>query len=543
MRRIAVRFFLLNKRLYKKFSFLLILCLVPALVGGMWLGAREDSGILKIALCLQNPEDELSAEIVEQFMEDSGVLRYVCCGTEGEARELVESGRADAAWIFPEDMGAAVGEAASQKKAAPIVTIVERENTVVLMFAREILTSALYPLFSYRIYEDFVREDCELPEISDRELREAYERTLREGSLFQMEYLDGQIQEETDNYLLTPVRGILSLWLVLCGFAAAMYFMQDEQGGTFSGMSAWHRLWLSFGMQGVLLCNGVAVLLLACRLAGVFTRLSGELVSAVLFACCIAAFCNLFRLLCRRLEWLGSCIPMLMMGMLFLCPVFISVRGWQAIQYLLPPYYYLKSIHSAFYLYGMACYTAVLAVLCILLYWWQNRYPGGKERGIGHSGFQHNDKMTKEEGEMAFFDKKETKPASAPSEVTVCQRQIAELEQRRAEVLRQIGQLFMENNTLEELKGSPYEEKVQAVVNLDKERAYQEKRMLAVQGKRKCEKCGNILVLESAFCNLCGEKLEPLFAQEKENRNVCPQCGTACVEGALYCPSCGQKLG
>lgn len=376
MNRIAVRFFLLNKRLYKKFSFLLILCLVPALVGGMWLGTREESGIWKVVLCLQNPEDALSAEIAKGFQEEPGVLQFVRCETEAEARELVKSGGADEAWIFPADLRAEIGKAASQKRAAPIVTVLARENALTLVFTKEILVSALYPHFSYRIYEDFVREECGLAEISDEELRTAYDRTLREGSLFQMEYLDGQIQEKTDSYLLTPVRGILALWLVLCGFAAAMYFMQDERDGVFSRLPAGRRLWLSFGMQGVLLCNGVVVLLLACGLAGVFTRLPGELASAVLFACCVAAFCNLLRLLCPRMEWLGSCIPILMMGMLVLCPVFFPVRGWRALKFLLPPFYYLNSIHSPFYLYGMVIYTAVLTFLCILLHQWRTRYSG-----------------------------------------------------------------------------------------------------------------------------------------------------------------------
>ena len=66
--------------------------------------------------------------------------------------------------------------------------------------------------------------------------------------------------------------------------------------------------------------------------------------------------------------------------------------------------------------------------------------------------------------------------------------------------------------------------------------------MLAVQGKRKCEKCGNVLVLESVFCNKCGEKLEPLFAEEMAKQNICPQCGATHSEEAAFCTSCGYKL-
>lgn len=142
---------------------------------------------------------------------------------------------------------------------------------------------------------------------------------------------------------------------------------------------------------------------------------------------------------------------------------------------------------------------------------------------------------------MALFDKKETVTVSP--EVAACQRKIVELNQQRAETLRQIGELYLENYDPEKLEGSPYEAKVKAVQALDREKDFQEKRMLAVQGQRKCEKCGNILVLDSAFCNKCGEKLEPLFAEELKKQRICPQCGAPCGEGAVFCTACGQKLG
>lgn len=142
---------------------------------------------------------------------------------------------------------------------------------------------------------------------------------------------------------------------------------------------------------------------------------------------------------------------------------------------------------------------------------------------------------------MALFEKKETVTVSP--EVAVCQQKLAELERSRTEKVLQIGQMFLNNNGEAELAGTVYEEAAKAVRAIDKERDFQEKRMLAVQGKRKCEKCGNILVLDSAFCNKCGEKLEPLFEEEKKDQKICPNCGSAYGEGAAFCTSCGQKLG
>lgn len=366
MRRIGIRFWLLNKRLFKTYSFLVILCLVPALVAGVRLGAREDSGIAKILLYLPNPEDELASQIASGLMENNNVLYYELCDSEEEARRAVESFQADALWIFPENTREALAESIGAGRARHIVSVVQREDDVRMLFTRQILCAELYPVFSYEMYVNFVRKDCGLPDVTDEELQEAYNNTLVEGSLFRMEYLDGESVED-GSYLLAPVRGILALWLVLCGFAGAMYYMQDEQRGAFSRLPLNRRLSWAFGVQGVLLCDGVVVMLAALKIAGVFTTWKREIPAAVLFACCVLMFCNLLRLLCRRQEWLGSSIPLLLMGMLILCPVFININGPKPLQYLLPPYYYLKSVHAAFYLGGMACYTVVLAFVCLLL--------------------------------------------------------------------------------------------------------------------------------------------------------------------------------
>ncbi len=364
MRRAFMLMIMLNKRLWRKPSFLVILCIVPILVAGMSLAAQGESGIMRIALCVQNPEDAVSSQILARLTRKDSVLRYLMCDTEEEAREMVADAQADAAWIFPENLEERLRERIAGGSREPAVTVVEREDSVALIFTREILSKAMYPYISYKAYEEFVRNDLGL-EIDDRELREAYEATLIEESFFQMEYPDGQAGED-NSYLLAPIRGMLAVWLVLCGFAASMYYIQDEGKGVYSRVPVRRRLWAAFGVHWVLLSNAAIVLLLSCRVAGVFTSWHREVLSLFLFMCCIVAFCNLLRLLCRTPEYLGSCFPILLLGMLILCPVFIRIRQLAAVRVLLPPNYYLRSVHGDSYLYKMAVYAVVCTGLCVL---------------------------------------------------------------------------------------------------------------------------------------------------------------------------------
>ena len=142
---------------------------------------------------------------------------------------------------------------------------------------------------------------------------------------------------------------------------------------------------------------------------------------------------------------------------------------------------------------------------------------------------------------MAMYERREAPMAATPAEVEF-DRRLAELGQNRSEVVLQIGRVFLENNTLEKQTGTPYEQLMKRVEAIDKECVYLEKRKLAIKGLRRCEKCGNVLVLDSVFCNKCGEKLEPLFAEEKRAQNLCPYCGEPHAGDATFCTSCGNKL-
>ena len=59
--------------------------------------------------------------------------------------------------------------------------------------------------------------------------------------------------------------------------------------------------------------------------------------------------------------------------MLALCPVFLNLQYFRAGKMLLPPWYYMQSIHNIRYLYSMTVYTVLLALISVLVQWLQNR--------------------------------------------------------------------------------------------------------------------------------------------------------------------------
>ena len=360
--RMLLRFTLLQKRLFKRYGFLFMLVLAPLLAAGVGRLSEESAGIATVALYL--PEgDEAAEEIAGRLLEGRGVLRYLSCGDGEEARLMVETGEADAAWVFAEDLSAQIEALAERRRVRPVVTVVERQDSVSLTLGREVLSAAIYPSFSYAVYESYVRDELGFAAMTDEELRRVYDGVAVEGSLFQMVYPDETSGETEDfTYVQAPLRGILAIWFTFVGLAAALYFMRDEERGVYGRIPVAGRLSASYAAGAVFLLDAGVVLLLSCKLAGVFTNWKREVASCAVFAVCVLAFVNLLRLLCCTPRRLGMVFLPLLAAMLALCPVFLNLQYFRAGKLLLPPWYYLQSVHDNRYLYEMAVYTAVLVL-------------------------------------------------------------------------------------------------------------------------------------------------------------------------------------
>lgn len=110
----------------------------------------------------------------------------------------------------------------------------------------------------------------------------------------------------------------------------------------------------------------------------------------------------------------------------------------------------------------------------------------------------------------------------------------------------QLGKVFYERNIGEEVS-EDYREAFDKVTRVLEEKNLMVVRMLARQGKRKCDACTKIVPVESLFCNMCGTRLEPLAedilqpAPKAPVAKTCAKCGVRLEDGAAFCTNCGTR--
>lgn len=360
---------MLNKRLFKKVSFLLVLCLIPLLVVGMMLLAREESGILKIVLCSRDNDDVMANEIIDRLMNEDGIILFKRCEDVDSAYESVKNGQADAAWIFKEDLAERIDDyTTSSFLKKSLVSVVERETDISLQLSHEKLYGALFPNVSYSVYKNFILSEIVSYETVDEGmLREKYDPFENGESLLITEKIGGAPVEKSSSYLTLPLRGLLSIVVLLCGMAAVMYHQKDEENGVYDWLSPKKHIIPQYATCFAAVTDTAIAMLTALALSGMFTNVFREIIALLLFAIAAVGFCSVVGAITKKAEITGQLIPFIILACLVLSPIFFNFESMRVLQMLLPTYHYLYAINSSVYLLYLALYSVITFALSYTL--------------------------------------------------------------------------------------------------------------------------------------------------------------------------------
>lgn len=359
---------MLTKRLFKHYSFIIILLSIPMLIPIANIAMSKDGGMVTVAVYAKSA-DEASNQIISNLLSEKSIVRYRLCDTEAAAISLVEEDKADCAWIFPENLKENLIKYGAGERKRSVVDIIQKEDSVFLSLTREKLFGFLFKYISYGTLEDYVYNNISSEqEISKEELYNTYANTNDFGSIIEIKRLGSGEKVGLDkSFLIAPIKGLLSLVVMLCTLAAAMWFLKDAKDGKFDWLAPEKRLLPAFGSCFAASSVSCVVILIAAIMLNFNANIAYEIISSVLYAFSSAGFCLVLCVLFRSPSKLGAAIPFFMILMLALCPVFFNFNVLKPVQFALPPYYYLNSVYNHTYIIYMVLYCIIIYVLAFVL--------------------------------------------------------------------------------------------------------------------------------------------------------------------------------
>lgn len=385
MKKILTWLYMLNKRLYKRATYVGILLLIFLSVFVFVSVSRNDSGFVHIVLTQMPGEAPESSPLIEKLLSEESILRFTYMEHPDDGIQAVKAGQADALWIFPSSFRA------TAENPEPSVRVLEREQTVFLRLAREKLYGLLFESSAKALFVRYSRENLPvLHPLTDEELLAYFENCKIDEDLFLTDNpINTSGETLSGHYLTAPLRGLLAILCALGGLAGVLYNLQDEERKIFSALPVAKRPWITMMSVLVSALNIGIVSLLALWGSGLYAFGMGEIFNMLLLVVCTLSFSMVLKELLGTVRSLGSMIPTLIIAMIFLCPVFFRLKEARWIAYLFPPTYYIYGAYNSKYiLYGLVyclgCFLLTLgirllkkAVGCLLDHMppWRSRCP------------------------------------------------------------------------------------------------------------------------------------------------------------------------
>lgn len=353
MKRTLTFLLLFVKRLCKKPSFLIILLLMPALVLGLRIVLEEDDETIYVALLNESGNEKIDLVIAELVSAD-GSMCYYKADNEEDLRADVLTQYAECGFVFREG----VWEALVNEEESGLITVYQNSKTTMSDLIKEKIFANIYSYLSYDLMLKYIEEQEPEDGLTDEErekyLEERYKFYADEGGVFTISYTDGNntivkdvAEVAADNsFLMKPVKGALSLFMLMASLAGAVFWAIDEKDGVYKTLGYIERPYVNLT---VILLPGLlagAVALISVWLGGISKGVFVEIGRTLAYVILLTGFSNLIRSLTSNATLICSILPMLTVASLICCNIIINtasmVEGIEMVRVLLPPNYYLE---------------------------------------------------------------------------------------------------------------------------------------------------------------------------------------------------------
>ncbi len=363
-----MRYLLLLKRFFRKKSYILMLLLVPLMVFFLKTVEHGQDNIMSIGVYIPG-SDAISEALRENLSDETGAIQYLFYDSQDMLREDVANQTLTEGWLVPEDLDLMVQQLATNQFPSERVQVIIRELGLSHLLGKEIICSRIYPSVAKQLLINYVRSSFLQGQLSADELaklEKSFDAYGLSGSLFKASYMDSSEMNDTP-VILMPLRGILAMWLMLCGIATSMYYLEDQENGLFVWWHTKIRFFRDLGYYAVAFIAPSIITVISLIYSGSFTTLAKELPALVLYELATIFFSMALRLIGPGKKFLGMLTPVLIILSTLLSPVFVDLKQLRQIQKCCPAFHYLSSIHDSYYLVTLLIYTILLGGLVVLL--------------------------------------------------------------------------------------------------------------------------------------------------------------------------------
>lgn len=347
------------KRLWKNKVLLLLLLAFPFVMYllSKSLHGEEDSRI-SVGLYVDT-RDALALTVCDKLLslEDS-LFVFSAVSSEDELIRKVQSNQFECGYLFRKDLGKELDKTHLKN----LVTVYVSENTTSSGIINELVYANLFEEYSLSLLQDSLKadghlpftekdaSDFSLPVVTEQDIEDAYRSHLTDGSTFRFDvaFVSGEEElapQDASAATRPLLRGLTSVFLLLCGFIATLTTYNDEKNGLYARLRGTERFLYPQLTRLAYLIPACLIGLLSLRICGSITSLGTEILALLCYIVALSVFFTLLGTLIRSHTILCAAFPMILLCTLIFTPVIVDLSTFfpwlRVVRYALPTHYYL----------------------------------------------------------------------------------------------------------------------------------------------------------------------------------------------------------
>lgn len=334
------------KRFLGQKIFLVLLFVMP--VGTLLFAAmanRDDTSVRVGIVCAD--DRSLGGRIGQELLEHRGIVRFCRMDSDAQMQEAISRGEIECGYSFPDDMG----EKYQQEQYTGLVKQYFRRGSMLHAIAREVVLTGIFRQYAKDIATSYIWDSGMFytQSIAPQEISESYQKNIKDQTTFTFTFNDStKVQSKLGDYLVAPVRGCVSLLILLAGFCGISLYRTDQQKEIPVAFGGRIRSGLSVLSIAVPVCLITVVGIASEAVCGVGFLSPKEIVYLLIYDIIVVLFCNLLSYVGVR----AGLLWVLALGYVCACavftPVFIDmsalVPGVQVLSHICLTNYFLEAV-------------------------------------------------------------------------------------------------------------------------------------------------------------------------------------------------------
>lgn len=329
LKRILTYTEIIFKRLFKNIILIILLCSLPfaALLNNLLSDTNESS--IKIGVCYEC--DDQLADNLRKALDNENAYDFIEYDDLEEMKNQVALGNLECAYRFPKKLS----ENFKKEKFKNSVDAFISPMSTMYVSIDETIFAGMFRILNYDVMKNIIdAEDSTLAGNNDalEYLYQKYDEYCESDDVFHIvvETISGSrlTDEGTSNTVVTfPMRGMLSILIALSAMMGTIMWINDKNNRIFSSHSNGF-LWASRILYILLPALAFVVVSEATlMLSGTSYGIAKELLLSLRYILILIVFCNICISLFKKSEIIMAFIPIIVLGSLIFCPIFINLSA------------------------------------------------------------------------------------------------------------------------------------------------------------------------------------------------------------------------